>query len=171
MKKVVLVIDLNLFSYSEISHLRKKVYSKNLKEISECILDNGMVDIFDFETYSKEFKFLGQYFSGLEKYLRTALLIDYKYNHLSEEGRQALSVSLDKRVEFSEKKKFLITILDSFEARYVLYHFYRHHAPEKSTEDIEKIYEKYESVSFATMFNCMYRVYVDKNWKNKELWF
>jgi hypothetical protein len=171
MKKVVVVVDLNKLGYHEIDHLRKKVRRENLKEISSGILDNGMVDIFDFKKYAKEFKFLGQYFSGLERYLRAALLIDYKYNHLSHEGREALSATLDKKVEVKQKREFLINLLDSFESRYILYHFYRHHAPYKSVDEIEQIYEKYESISFCTMFNCMYRVYVDKNWKNKELWF
>src|SRR3989344_6218998 len=89
--------NLDHFSTKEIEYLRKLIPVEFREEISDLIVDAGMVDIFDFVTYQKEYKFMGQYFRDLERTLRTALLVDYKYNHLTEEGRAELTRALEKK--------------------------------------------------------------------------
>jgi len=172
--KTIFIYDADAFSTAEIAYIRKIIPSHLLEEASENIIDTSMVDIFDFETYHKEYKFMGQYFKDLERILRTALLIDYKYNHQSEEGRTATDRRIEKEKSSKDKRAYLERLLDTFEPIYILHHFYRHYAPTKNALDINEIYKKYE-LTPSVMFNCAYRVYVDKEWpkasNSKKLWF
>lgn len=172
--KVIFVYNIDELSSKEIEFLRKIIPVEVRKEVSDTIVNAGMVDIFDFVTYQKEYKFMGQYFTELERTLRTALLVDYKYNHLSEEGRTELTRALEKKKSAKEKAEYLKLILDTFEPLYIIHHFYRHYAPKKTAKEIDAIYKKYEHQP-GVMFNCAYRVYVDKELpkatQSEKLWF
>lgn len=110
---------------------------------------------------------MGKYYSDLERYLRTALLIDYKYNHLSSKDRHVFDDVLNSKPE-DEKKNYIELMLDVFEPLYILHQFYRHFAPDKM-DKLDMLYEKYQNHP-GEMFNRMYRVYVDKEWVDKPLW-
>lgn len=172
--KTIFLYDADDFSATEIEYIRKIVPPHLLMEASENIIDESMVDIFDFEKYHKEYKFMGQYFKDLERVLRTALLIDYKYNHQTEEGRTATDRRIEKEKSAKDKRAYLENLLDAFEPLYILHHFYRHYDPTKNASDINAIYKKYE-LTPGIMFNCAYRVHVDKEWpkasKSEKLWF
>lgn len=148
---------------------KKSKKKKESSEESEEILNENDVDIFDFDTYKQEYKLLSKYFQGLELFLRTALLIDYKYNHLNPKNRQLFEEILNEKSK-KEQKKYIELMLDVFEPLYILHQFYRHYSPSTSAEKLDQIYEKY-SVNPSEMFNRMYRRYVDDNWKDKKMWF
>jgi hypothetical protein len=73
-----------------------KSSAQNKTNLYEDTIGNG-VDIFDFEKYAEEYELMGNYFKDLELYLKTALLIDYKYNYLSKANREVFEVSLNKK--------------------------------------------------------------------------
>jgi hypothetical protein len=140
---------------------------------SDDIDISDKVDIFDFDTYQEEFDLLSDYFGGLELYLRTALLIDYKYNHLAPENRQVFDDALNKHKTYDNKKEFLENILDAFEPREMLAQWYRHFIPDKLREDpdvINRVAEKYQD-KIDIAFNRMYKKRVDPDWELSPLWF
>jgi len=151
----------------KIKKSKKSGKEKSRDDIEDDILDDT-VDIFDFNTYKDEYKLMGKYYEGLERYLRTALLIDYKYNHLNEKNRHIFDDVLENKPK-KERKQYIELMLDVFEPLYMLHQFYRHFAPKKMNK-LNEIYNKYQTVP-AEMFNRMYRVYVDKNWVDQALWF
>jgi hypothetical protein len=151
----------------EIKSKKESEKSEKIKFKNEEILTENDVDIFDFDTYKQEYKLLSKYYKGLELFLRTALLIDYKYNHLNPENRKLFEEILKSK---KEQKKYIELMLDVFEPLYVLYQFYRHYSPSTSKEKLDQIYEKY-SVNPSEMFNRMYRKYVDEDWQDQKMWF
>ena len=170
MKKTVFRYNLDTLTAEEIKFLRSKIHVTTREEISDKIVDNGMVDIFDFKTYKAEHELMKKYYKDLTLILKTALLIDYKYNHLPDDG-DAFTKTFNSKKTAKEKMAYIELSFDVFEPLYILHHFYRHYAPDKTEEEIDEIYEKYESISLTTMFNCAYRKYVDSGWKNDKLWF
>jgi hypothetical protein len=145
------------------------------------------IDIFDFDFYNLEHNSLTPYFSGLELLLRTAILIDYRHNHLSEEGRNVMKIVISKKtnkplLEYQTKegekrgkvltKKYFDNFTNVFEPRHLMEKFYLHFAPEKLEDRIFlknalKKFKGYEDVAF----NKMYKIYVDEDWVAKPLWF
>lgn len=135
------------------------------------IYDN--VDIFDFDTYKKEYDMLSEYFSGLDLYLRTALLIDYTYNYLSENNRHLVEDSINQKHSHSEKLSYLTDLLDAFEPKYILIQWYRHHLPEKLKTDpgvVDRLLSKYGD-HVDVLLNRMYKKHVDSDWTITPLWF
>lgn len=144
------------------------------------------VDIFDHSKFPKDVEVLQYFYSGLEFYLRAAIFLSYKYNHLSPKNRDILDIRINKRTGnpvivkltkrgnrrgFVLEKDWVDNITDVFEPYYLLKNFYKHHNPEKLKgnylQDILKKYCEYEDVAF----NKMYRMYVDPNWDYQPLWF
>ena len=140
-------------------------------ELNDIIADT--VDIFDFVTYIKEYTMMELYFSNLTLDIRTALLIDYKYNYLHPNDRGIFDTALNSKSTFNDKKSFLELTLDVFDPYYIVYQWYRHYNPDKILNDsefVDKLVEKYAHRE-VIMFNCLYRVYRNKQWVNEPLWF
>ena len=138
------------------------------------------VDIFDNKTYSKEVTLIKKFFikNPVETSLRSALLIDYLYNHNSEEGRKFFYDKLASYRLKTDKKRFLASMLDVFEPLYIITQFYRHYALEKLQKEgicmVEKLIDKYKAEkAVVRMYNGLYRVYVDGGWVKRDegLWF
>jgi hypothetical protein len=145
------------------------------------------VDIFDFDTYKNEYEIFALFYSGLELYLRTAIFIDYKYNHLSEENRGIIRIVISKKtgrpllVKRNEKgvkygtvlkKKYFDNFTNVFEPEHLFTAWYIHFQPEKLEKenyvsDTLERYAGYEDVAF----NKMYRLYVDSDWVYQSIWF
>lgn len=143
--------------------LKKEKDTKN-----ENVLEG--VDIFDFDTYKKEFDLMSEYYDGLELYLRTALFIDYKYNHLNEENKNIVEDTLKKK---KNKKEYLESLFDVFEPIYLLTHWFNHFAPEKLDDPnhMQKLIDRYQG-HIDGLFNKAYKNRVDKSWDvNHKLWF
>src|SRR5205085_1077665 len=110
-------------------------------QINAIIGDN--VDIFDFEKYNHEYEFMKKYFSDLELVLRTALFIDYKYNHLDPKNNTVFEDKVKEKKTLKAQKEFIELTLDALEPLYVLAQWYRHFYPDK-LEKFEKTYETYK---------------------------
>jgi len=134
----------------------------------EIIGDN--VDIFDFHKYHHEYELTGKYFKGLERDLRTALLIDYIYNHLGEKHKDIINKTLKTKKTFAEQKAYLELILDTFETIYIYRQWYRHYAPNKPMSTVNAMFKKYENFP-GLLFNKLYAAHVDIEWEDEDLWF
>lgn len=143
---------------------------KEKKDIDEETILEG-VDIFDFDTYNKEFDLMKKYFDGLELYLRTALFIDYKYNHLSEKDRNIVEETLKKK---TDKLEYIVSMFDVFEPLYLLSHWFNHFAPEKLKKNPnhpKELLQKY-NIHIDVLFNRLYKFRIDKSWdEHHQLWF
>ncbi len=131
------------------------------------------VDIFDFASFKEEHELMKQYYSDLELMLRTALLIDYKYNHLALDGRKAFDDKLESKKTKQAKKEFLDLVFDVSEPLYLVTQWYRHFLPSKleNPDFVENLLETHK-VHLSGMFNKMYRGRIDKNWPlDTRLWF
>jgi len=87
-----------------------------------------------------------QYFSDLTVFLRTALLIDYKYHYLHPHDREVFNEALNKKQSFKEKEKFIKNILNIMDNYYMVSQWYRHYNPQKTLNDpefVDNIIEKY----------------------------
>lgn len=189
---VVFEIDPSNFTEEQVNLLKERVSEKRILKtpkkskagvrvretsVKQNDVELGDIDIFDFDTYSTDYKLIKSVFTkanNLELCLRSALLIDYKYNYLSEESRDAFVKMMKEKKSkagIDGLREYLESVLDVLDPLYIITCFYRHFAPNKPKEEVEKLHEKYSSISHVTMFNCAYRKYVDQNWKNKELWF
>src|SRR5207253_1691412 len=154
--------------YKTIEKPSKKTHKKYEDEFSDIIEEmKDKEDIFDFEKYEKDYKYVGKYFKNeLEHQLRTALLIDYLYNHNNEKGRKVVREHLKNS---KDPKKALEDLLDVFEVKYLLAAFYKHYAPDKM-DKLNAIIKKYGNGP-SLMFNFAYRNNVDDTWKDTKLWF
>ena len=126
------------------------------------------VKIFDFETYKAEHELMKKYFSDLELMLRTALFIDYKYNHLPPDQ----NTIFEKQIKKSKNKlKYISTVLDAFEPLYIVRQWFLHFTPDKPKTFASKTIEKYK-YHIDVMFNRMYKARFDPNWSDtSKLWF
>src|SRR5690606_17265239 len=123
-------------------------------------------------TYEAEYQLMSEFFSDLELYLRTALLIDYKYNHLASKDRNIVDNALATKSSHETKKKFLEDFTDVIEPAYVIVMWYKHFLSDTLVSDPEVIgrvlarYIGYEDVAF----NRMYRKRVDEMHELSPLW-
>ena len=155
MRFVVFEIDPSNFTEEQVNLLKECVSEKRVikRTKRKDVVEFGDVDIFDFETYSTDYKLIKSVFTkanSLELYLRAALLIDYKYNYLSEESRGAfIKMMKEKKSESGVDglRKYLENVLNVLDPLYIITCFYRHFAPNKSKEEVEKLHEKYSSIS------------------------
>lgn len=142
-----------------------------VKEI-DSILNNN-VSIFDFVTYKKEFNYMKTYFNGLELYLRTALFIDYKYNHMSKKNRNVFETQIQEKPK-KNRKKYIETVLNVFEPLYLITQWFRYFIPTRLIERPQYVFtiaEKYKH-HIDAMFNRMYKARVDPEWDEEaKLWF
>ena len=132
-----------------------------------------MVDIFDFTKYAEEYNMIRNLFSGLELFLRASLIIDYKYNYLSEKDRNILTLSLNGKEDPLIKKKFIKEITNVLEPAYIMLQWYRHFALDKLQSDpgvVARVLDKYQG-NEDIAFNQMYRKRVDPNYRYTPLWF
>ncbi len=132
--------------------------------------DKIEIKIFDFNTYKLEHNLMKQYYSGLELMLRTALFIDYKYNHLPPAENTIFEQQIKKH---KNKKEYINTVLDVFEPLYIVTQWFSYYAPEKlkNPEFIPKTMEKYKNHT-DVMFNRMYKARFDSKWSDTtKLWF
>jgi hypothetical protein len=123
------------------------------------------IDNFDFEKYSEIYNLLFNYYSNLELYLRTAILIDYlhNYNFTVEERNKFIDEAKDK------DKEYFDDLTDTFIIEELLRKWYMHFSPDK-IEEVDTILTKYINCE-SELFNRLYKKYVDKNWIKQELWF
>jgi hypothetical protein len=128
----------------------------------------GKVDVFDFDTFKKEYNLFKKYFKGTELYIRTAVWIAYKYEWLKTEKERDI---LDKEA-VKGKKEFLERTTDVFEFLEILERWYAHFNPEKNNEEeLDEILSSYVTCE-DVLFNKLYRKYVDKEWNVRtKLWF
>lgn len=144
------------------------------------------IDIFNFIKYKREYNIFALFYSGLELYLRTAIFLDYKYNYLSKANRAVVKMMISKKTgkplllrrdepgTFKGRvlnKKYFDDFTNVFEPKRLMKMWYLHFQPGKLQQgfldDALEKYREYEDVAF----NKMYKVYVDKDWTSKPLWF
>lgn len=125
------------------------------------------VDLFDAAAHPREYKVVASHVPpGIERLLRSAILVDYVsgYNMRPAEQRKLLS-----ELSGADGKKKLEDLTDMFSMEHLLEAWYRHYAPEK-VDDIDDILEKYVYCE-STMWNILYRKYVDQTHRDTPLWF
>lgn len=131
------------------------------------------VDIFDFVTYSHEYNLMMDHFTELELFLRTAILIDYKHNYLSERNRNIIDIALNTKSDPHAKRKFLKEITNVLEPAYIMLHWYRHFVPDKLNSDpsvVSRVVNRYQG-NEDIAFSQMYKKRVDPNYHHKPIWF
>lgn len=162
---------------TSVEGVKKKVEKKQHKV-------EVIVDIFDFEKFRDEYEVFSTFYEGLELYLRCAIFLDYKYNHLQEKDRKIVEFCISKRtghllqVVRTGKKKvgrplmksYLDDFTNVFETTHIFEAWYLHFDPSRDEENIYGILDRYEQHSDVVL-NKMYRKYVDKDWVYKPLWF
>jgi hypothetical protein len=142
---------------------------KENKKISEENADNNdnqfNNDIFNFEVYSHIFHFMTKFYTELELYLRTAILIDYIYNYnLNEKERKIFLEDL-----MCKDKKYFDEFTSTFDSEYLLSCWYTHFN-KKQINSIDTILQKYIYAE-NELFNKLYIKYVNKKFKRVKLWF
>lgn len=132
------------------------------------------VDIFDFVTFKKEYAALACLYSGLELHLRTALLLDYKYNYLAKEDRHILNLVVSKKtgkpllaytnpegklVGKPVTKKYMNNFTNVLEPYYIFKKWYQHYNPSKLDDKkfLKDTLEKYQGHEDVAL-NKMYRL-------------
>jgi hypothetical protein len=134
---------------------------------------NPKISIFDFDTYKHEYDYMKTYYSNLELMLKTALFIDYKYNHLPPENNTIFEQQIEKKSK-KDRKKYIEKVLNVFEPLYLVTEWFQHFAPEKLVNNPSfaiNAVNKYEN-HISLMFNRMYKARFDKNWPDDtKLWF
>lgn len=131
-------------------------------------LDLEDIDPFDFDGYPRDFELFSEYFDGIEKYLRLAIWILYKYAYLPEEDREKLHEDLERS---RDRRDFLVKLTDAFRAADLPGYWYIHWNPAKATKDF--IQETLNRYIFCedVLFNRLYKIYVDPDWEETKLWF
>mgnify|MGYP001170147072 CR=1 FL=1 len=124
------------------------------------------VDVFDFETenHRKIFNTMSRHFSGIELYLRTAILIDYVYNLQDKSGAEETLEEIE-----THDAETLSGMTDMFDVRTFFIAWYNHYAPDKIAE-VDALLQKYNNKE-SLLFNNLYRKYVDPNAERIKLWF
>ena len=176
------IAELQAFSNLELKELLLQ-YNLNNSDIegtgkNGCILKQDrinailpllqpIVQIFNFEKYKSEHELMKKYFSGLELMLRTALFIDYKYNHLPPDQNTIFEQQIKKH---KNKLKYISTVLDAFEPLYTVQQWFDFFA-DKPEDFASKTVEKYK-YHIDVMFNRMYKARFDPEWcETEKLWF
>lgn len=148
------------------------------RDVLQCVKDidaiiSNNVKIFDFVKYKKEFEYMKTYFTGLELYLRTALFIDYKYNHMKKENRNVLEDQIKEKPK-KKRKEYIELVLDAFEPLYLLTQWFHYFIPERLIQRPEHVFNVADKYKYHidVMFNRMYKIRVDPDWDEcAKLWF
>lgn len=166
---------------TSIGGVKKKVQKKKKKVPKP----EATVDIFDFEKFEAEYEVFSTFYEGLELYLRCAIFLDYKYNHLQEKNRKIVEFCISKKtghlLQVIRKsdgtkvgrpltKTYLDQFTNVFETVHIFEAWYLHFDPSRDEENIQCILDRYEQHSDVVL-NKMYRKYVDEDWVYKPLWF
>ena len=126
------------------------------------------VMIFDFVTYKHEHELMKKYYKDLELILRTALFIDYKYNHLPPDQNTIFEQQIKTK---KHKKTYISTVLDAFEPLYLVEKWMAFYRPDKPKDFAAKTVDKYK-FHIDVMFNRMYKARFDPEWDElTKLWF
>ncbi len=127
--------------------------------------------IFDFVKYKHEHQLMQKYYKNLELMLRTALFIDYKYNHLPPDQNTIFEEQIKTKKTKKDKLKYISLVLDSFEVLYIVEQWFNFFAPEKPDDFASKAIDKYK-FHIDAMFNRMYKARCDAQWDDtSKLWF
>lgn len=160
-----------------IGGVKKQSTKKEVEKVEQ------VADIFDFEKYQEEYKVFSLFYGGLELYLRCAIFLDYKYNHLQEKDRKIVEFCIskktgnilqvvkngNKKVGRPLKKGYLDEFTNVFETIHLFEAWYLHFDSNR-VEKIENTLDRYEQHT-DVLWNRMYRKYVDEDWVYKPLWF
>lgn len=172
------ILEQVIISIGGANKIVEKQSTKNIPQKVE-----QAADIFDFEKYQEEYEIFSMFYGGLELYLRCAIFLDYKYNHLQEKDRKVVEFCISKKtghvlqvVRNGNKKvgrpltkSYLNEFTNVFETVHLFEAWYLHFDPSR-IENIEHTLERYEQHS-DVLWNRMYRKYVDEDWVYKPLWF
>jgi hypothetical protein len=153
--------------------LQVKTPIPNIQKQSNDIVTESDADIFDFDKYNLEYNIMSEFFTGLELYLRTALFIDYKYNHLSPNDRKIIDHIIETQETREKKHKFLESMFNVMEPEYIMTHWFRHFAPDviqNKPNVVNNILDRYGGFEDIA-FNRMYKKRVDHDWRLRPLWF
>ena len=167
---IPLLVPLKLADIKKLEELDityKKLKVAEIEEIFKNAESKQKGYSFDFVKHKKEFDTVNKYFTGVNGYFMSALLVDYLYNYSSD--------SVNFYAEFEnikgdvKRKEYLETLLNLFVFQDVLEEFYSFFGgvDEKKIEDVIEKYGNHQGEAF----NRMYRKYVNKDWKDEPLWF
>jgi len=128
---------------------------------------SGEIDIFNFESFPKDYKLFSTYFEGVELYLRLAIWLQYRYDYnFTPLDQEKLDDEVNKA---KDKKEFLMKLTEVFITENLVEAWYKHFCPSK-LHMVEKLLDDYVFAE-DVFFNRLYRRYVDPNWEDVELWF
>lgn len=133
------------------------------------LLELSSIDPFDHVKYQDDYCLFNQYFTDIELYLRLASWLLYKYAYLnSESARYKLMLEVKKSLN---QKATLESLSESFDNDGMLAYWYLHFNPAKATiQHITEIRARYHT-NEDYLFNRLYRTYVDKEHRDRPLWF
>lgn len=133
------------------------------------------LDSFDFQTYQDDFLLLSQYYDGIELYIKLSNWIMYKYGELkTEREREALMADMQfsdvaNQIPRGDTKDWLDKMTGIFEGEQLLYSWYKHFKPHLLPK-VHIFYEKW-GYNLAGLMNKLYRMYIDEDHEDIDLWF
>jgi len=147
--------------------ISEDISEHNSEDELELISENEITqDIFDFNSNPRVFEIMSRHYQGLELYLRTAIYLNYLLNYKHRKSMDQLIKNIEKqsKTEIDDKTEL-------FHAYNILLAWYEHFAPEK-LHKVDSIYDKRKTTRDQTiLFNDLYRIYVDPNWRSINMWF